>query len=83
VEFLRYASLIWREDGKVQREWTPQRAFDLRLDHIARDAAAAVKQYGAHSDAVERLLRLFYGYLDHPRPDGPNRGSPQQPTLAR
>jgi hypothetical protein len=47
----------------------PKRAADYRLDTAARTAAQAVKAAGSHSDALERLLRRVFDYLneDHPR----------------
>jgi hypothetical protein len=47
----------------------PKRAADYRLDTAARSAAQAVKAAGSHSDALERLLRRVFDYLNeaHPR----------------
>ena len=65
----------------MQREWTPRRAYDLRLDSVAKAAALAVKACGSHVDATERFIRRFMDHLDSasevsdPGSSSPRRGS--------
>jgi hypothetical protein len=56
----------------------PKRAADYRLDSAARTAAQAVKASGSHSDALERLLRRVFDYLNEDRPAAPTPKHPHR-----
>jgi hypothetical protein len=62
-----------------EQQWTPRRAYDLRLDAVAKAAAEAVKACGSHTDAAERFLRRFIDHLDSAEassdPNGPPRAA--------
>ena len=47
-----------------EKQWSPKRAFDLRLDRAAREASEAIRLCGPHTDAAERFLRRLISYID-------------------
>jgi hypothetical protein len=81
VLFARLKAAHARFDGRRrksevntnEKSWTPRRMNDLKIDNVAKLAANAVREAGAHVDATERLLRRFYAYLDDPNPPSPRR----------
>jgi hypothetical protein len=62
-----------------EKTWSPKRAYDLRLDHAAREASEAIRLCGPHTYATERFLRRLVDFLDS---DRTSPGSSRPPRAA-